>query len=415
MVTVRRPPAEPILDALNPKRAAQWKPINERPYKSDILDLKTFSFVDDPSNTILLLKRIAELESTLSEGQLNFDDTQCLDIGPYLVLQAMKQGMLPIFMGGRISHPVSRVIEFVGLRTALGMSFPRTPSPFDIWPLPFRNRSPQGNNPQRLLRGQTSEHVATEVIDKINEWLGGLAGLQLTEQGERLVLSMTGEALDNAERHSTPHSADGAWSVAGFMARRKEGEQNIYRCHLALLSTGASIAESMTTAADATKARMQDYVKKHRGIIKSSFTEENLQTVFALQDGVSRVHDALASGRGGTGFMDIIEFFAALSGTSEPASSRPCLAIVSGSTCISVKPPYMQGARRSGPTQEGLHAPRELWFNSDNSPDTMPDQSFVQSLPAHLKGTLITMIWTTDPEYLRSKADAARSKTDVPN
>ncbi|HZS62886.1 MAG TPA: hypothetical protein VFA53_00075 [Xanthobacteraceae bacterium] len=406
MVAVKHPIEEPVLDGLNPQRSTTWKPVFERPHAAAELDLKNFSFVDDPINAISLLKQIAELESKISEGRLNFDDQPCLDIGPFLVLQEMNKGMLPIFLGGRISGSVLRVIEFVGLRHALGMRFSRAPSAGGIWPLPFRSRTPQGASPQRLLRHQTSEHVATEVIERINEWLAEQAEVQLTEDGERLVLSMTGEVLDNAERHSDLSSRDGSWSVAGFMVRQRNETSIFYKCHLALLSTGASIAESMATAGDATKARMDEYVRRHRGFLKSNFTDENLQTVFALQDGVSRVHDALAQGRGGTGFMDIIEFFAALSGTSKADIPPPSLAIISGSTCISIKPPYMVGVRNNLFAKEGLRAPRELWFNPTNNPDEMPDPAHVLSLPARLKGTLITMVWTTDPEYLQSRAIA---------
>jgi hypothetical protein len=401
--------AEPILDGLYPDRQHEWRPVFERPLRAGTVDLETFSFVDDPVRTMANLREIAELECSVTEGRLNFNDPLCLDIGPFLALQSMMRGMLPILVGGKISSSIQRVIYMVGLRNALGMSFPPVSNLASIWPLPFRCRTPQGLGVGRFLRDQTSEVVTTAVINQLNEWLTELAHVELNEDGERLALSMIGEAINNAERHSDLVSADGSWSVAGFVARRKDGDELIYRCHLGLLSTGASIAESMDTAANVTKARMHDYVRRHRRLLGGRLTDENLQTVFALQDGVSRIHAALVHGRGGTGLMDIVEFFSELSGTADPERMRPRLAIVSGSTCISIRPPYNRGLRREAdPPECGLHAPRELWFNSANRLEDPPDPQHVIHLPARLSGTLVTMAWTMDSDYLQANAHETR-------
>ena len=400
VVAVRHVIRQAILDDLYPRRLKDWRPVHERTQSTGTVLLRDFSFVDEPANTMELLRQIAEMETTKTEGRLDFIDPLCLDIGPLLVLQAMHTGMVPLFTGGRISASVQRVLEMVGLRSALGMHFVLPAALTSVWPLPFRTRSGQGDTPNRLLRNQTSEVVTTDVVQRINDWLIELAHVELTPEGERLALQLTGEALDNAERHSDLIFSDGSWSVAGFVARRRENNNGdfIYRCHLGLLSIGASIAESIQSASPRTTARMGDYVRRHRGTFRR-FSDENLQTVFALQDGVSRVH-----GRGGTGLMDIVEFFAALSGTSDPERRRPRLAIVSGATCIRVQPPYIQGTRSAEPGPKGLRQPRELWFNRQNDPQFPPDNAHLISLPARLAGTLITMAWTMDEEFLQGIA-----------
>ncbi len=405
---------EPILDGLFPERVTKWKPIFERAPKADELTLSNFSFVDDPVATIRNLQTIARFETDLTEGRLNFSDSLCLDIGSFLVLQEMVRGMLPLIVGGRITTPIQRVLDMVGLQRALRMHFPNDFSRTAISPLPFRSRRPQGASPDRLLRPQTSEHVATEVIVKINEWLEETLNCELTEDGERLVLSMTGEALDNAERHSTPQSTDGSWSIAGFMARRRYGGQGgdvYHRCHLALLSTGATIAETIRTAGQATRARMNAYVSRHQSLFNHRFTRENLETVFALQDGVTRFDRSVGTPRGGTGLMDILQFFGALSGTDNPTRTRPTLSIVSGSTCILVRPPYMVSAEASAGVPPGTkRAPRQLWFNPANSDTEPPDGAHVLALPGRLSGTLISMAWTIDKDFMLRREDAeARS------
>jgi hypothetical protein len=151
---------------------------------------------------------------------------------------------------------------------------------------------------------------------------------------------------------------------------------------------------------------MAAYVSKHRSLFDLQFSEECLQTVFALQDGVSRFSDALQARRGGTGLMDVLEFFAALGGISK-TGWEPKLAILSGSTCIIAKSPYVHGLRRTGaPLVAGRLAPRELWFNDLNDPDSRPSADHVLSLPAPVRGTIITMAWTLNPEQLSTPSNA---------
>src|SRR5262249_672700 len=108
---------------------------------------------------------------------------------------------------------------------------------------------------------------------------------------------------------------------------------------------------------------------------------------------------AFEEGRGGTGFQDIIEFFADLGDTrSDGHEAR--MAVVSGSTCINLSGPYMKGVRRSGP-----HSERELWFNPQNDPNAPPDPDHVFRLPGLLNGTLVTRASALDPGYLEATAN----------
>lgn len=196
----------------------------------------------------------------------------------------------------------------------------------------------------------------------------------------------------------------------GTVARRTASDGSFeYRCHLALLSVGATISESMDTAAGATRDKMAEYVKRHSGLFSRKLTRENLQTVFALQDGVSRVELALSKSRGGTGLMDIIHFFHSLSGTETPEKTRPRLSVVvSGSTLILLKPPYMRGTRGNKlSSEDNLLSPRELWFNAENSQDQPPSSEHVLDLPYRLNGTLVTMVWTLDAKFLQDHAHEA--------
>jgi hypothetical protein len=390
-----------LMDGLYPNRLKAWLPPLQRNHPLEEVELKDFSFLDNPIETIGVLRRIAELESVAIEARLNFRDNVCMDIGPYLALQAMRRDMLQIYSGGAITKPIQTVLDMVGLRKPLHMAFPLPNDQTFVWPFPFRSRRPTGSSTStsRLLEPQTYERVADELIEAINGWLGSLVQRELSSVGCKYVQTVVGEALDNAERHSDISSEDGDWSIAGFMTRRYVESIWEYKCHLSFMSLGATIAESLQLAGGKTRARMMEYVSKHRSLFNQQFSEENLQTVFALQDGVSRFSEALKAQRGGTGLMDVLEFFAALGGISR-TGWEPKLVILSGSTCIIVKSPYMTGVRKGDRVPSGKIPPREQWFNDQNDPNYSPDPRHVFSLPAPIKGTIITMAWTINPEQL---------------
>jgi hypothetical protein len=112
---------------------------------------------------------------------------------------------------------------------------------------------------------------------------------------------------------------------------------------------------------------------------------------------VTRDPDAAAKNRGGVGFQEVIAMMNLLGGISVPGQ-EPQLTIVSGTSCISVRPPYMMGERAHG---EG--SPRVLWFNPDNIVTKPPDKSHVFDLTEPFAGTIISLSFILDGSYLREK------------
>lgn len=387
-----------LLDGLYPARSASWTPIMKRPVYDEMpeIDLKNFSFVHDPSGTMEALSQVIRTECTQIRARLNFMDEECLDIGSYLVLQAVRAKIAPVFEGGRLGLAAQKVIDAVGLRRALNMApFIGVTDHNDIWPFPLQQRRPgRSASVGRLIEPQKKEHVADRFVETINNWLDEVAKQQLTLEGRRLVLKVMGEALDNAERHSVEGSDDGDWAVTGFLERRLVGNATRYRCLIAFLSLGKTIAETIETAPEHTIKKMDEYIRRHR-----DFTREELLTVFALQDGVTKDRNAAAEGRGGTGFQDIFEFFADLGDTHSP-DYHARLTIVSGATCIQAFGPYSRGHKMGGVDTE-----RELWFNPRNDMSISPDPKHVFQLPYRLNGALITMAIDLDKVYLEETAD----------
>lgn len=388
-----------FLSGLFPGRDDAWIPILERrpTEASPEIDLKDFSFVRNPRETMEKLGLVLQIEATQLRARLNFDDERCTDIGAFLVLQAIRQNIAPVFEGGRMNLPMQRVIDAVGLRAALNMAPFQIEDNRNIWPFHLQQRrAGKSRSAGRHIEPQKKEQVAGRFVDTVNKWLALVANQKLSQQGRRLVLKMMGEALDNAERHSTPGSDDGDWSVTGYLAKEPTESGSVYRLYVAFLSVGSSIAASIQTCPEATRTKMEAYVRRHAGRRVSA---EELRTVFALQDGVTKSHTAFEEGRGGTGFQDIIEFFADLGDTRRDGHDAR-MAVVSGSTCINLAAPYMKGVRHSGAQSE-----RELWFNPENNPELPPDPEHVFRLPRSMNGTLVTMAISLDPAYLEATAN----------
>lgn len=363
------------------------------------IDVMDFSFLSHPIGTMKIFAQIAEAESNALAVRINFDDPKCTDIGPWLLLAVMRQKMAPVFTGGRMNNALSKVISELKLDTTLLMQVsPTFSDKKDIWAFPLQQRREAGTSKgdNYHLPPQKAEKVGDELCTAVNDWINECVGQELTISGRKLVKSIVGESLDNAERHSRPeHENDGDWMATGFMARSEDEDgTTLFRCHLAFLSIGSSISETVATCDPGIKQEMDEYCTMHRKSIgKTKYAEDHLRTVFALQDTVTRDRTATLERRGGTGFGDMIHFFGDLAG-SENDVSAATLAVVSGNTCLHIGFPHVDNV---GPQ---LGEPRNIWLNVDNTSKLPPDAKNVIELENEFRGTLITMGFILDPDYL---------------
>lgn len=387
-----------ILESLFPKRSQVWRTLPRRnsPANQLSLDVHTFSFVDDPVGTMKVLAQLVELEATAVSARVNFKFSHCNDIGPFLVLAEMMAGFAPILSGGQISTPVQKVIEAVGLRRALRMEFLGPNDNRDVWAMPVQRRraADTSMSDTRHLDPQRREVVCDMFCDNIDNWLASAdTNCELTDEARGRFKTIIGEILDNAERHSSL-TGDGSWTIAAFMARRVVDGQERYACHMAFVSLGTTFAEGLKSAAPGLRSSLAGYVEQQVGL-GASQSAETLLTLAALQDGVTRDQQALEEGRGGTGLLDIAELVHLLAATEkEIENSR--IAIISGRSCILLQKPYLKGV--SAAPQE----PRRLWCNATNSRKEAPDGAHVFDLPVRLPGTVISVAFNIDPEYLRT-------------
>ena len=391
----------PVLDALLPKRSGLWKPILRRDRKAgpSTAAISQLSFLDDPAGTLGCLSEIIRLETFALGARLDFDFEYVEDIGPFLLMAEFWPHFAPVFnSGGTMYPPVQKVIAAVGLSHSLGMAFPGLKNLKDVWALPVQRRRETGRSrsSDRYLEPQTAEIAADRLVAEIDVWLNAAGtNAALTSMGRSNITSLVTELLDNAERHSSYEDRDGGWSLAAFMARRMIDGEVRYMCHFAIISIGSTIFESMEATAPAElREKIEDFVTAMR-MSKARQSRATLVTLAALQDGVTRDERAFREGSGGYGFMHFVDSVNIL-GLSNRPELAPKIAILSGSSCIRMRHPYISGKRR------GDEVARKLFFNPSNTLGEPADEAFVYDLPVHLPGTVISVGFTLDQDFYRT-------------
>lgn len=395
-----------LLDDLFPARQAEWVHSSKRLRNrtNQKLSIGNFSFFSDPIGTIRQMRTLTVAEAKCLSASVNFTDKTCLDIGAWLVLSAMRSDMAPVFTGGTMPNELSRVLSALQLDVALGMNVnPVWPNQQDIWAFPVHRRRPAGTSTSENLHlePQSKEKAGDALCLAINRWLTLVANQELSRSGRRHVMGVVGETLDNAERHADHinHPDDSDWMLSGMMVRRKTDGVEKFDCQLAFLSIGQSIAQTIATCPPKLARKMEQYIRTHaKGFPNRLAAIPHLRTIFALQPGVTRDELAYEEQSGGTGFTDIIALFAELAGI-ESGDNPAQLAIVSGTTCLHIGYPHCT----SGALGFGKLSP--VWLNASNSPEDPPEHKCVISLEHPLAGTLVTMKFTLDREYLERTAN----------
>jgi hypothetical protein len=183
------------------------------------------------------------------------------------------------------------------------------------------------------------------------------------------------------------------------MARRVDNEDSqafSYRCYLGFVNLGDTFAESLHRASVKTLAEIEAYVKRCRRQ-GCTLSDATLWTLCAIQDGITSVPEADRQGRGGYGMQEMLDLVSLL-GHSEKPGHSPAVTIISGNTCIRLREPHVSGKRMNGD-----HSPRVLWCNATNSAEMPPLNDFVFDLPYRIPGSIISMHFILDPDFLRGK------------
>lgn len=369
-------PVNHLLDALEPRRRQIYRPISKRHGDAKV-DCRGFSFIDSPDHTLRSLSELVRADCKARTVQLNFLDQDCADIAPYMVLTLIEDGLAApeAITGGSISAAVRRVLEATEISKQLKMK-PSNLVQDDVWPIKIRSCR-QSTLPGRQVLTSSHGQAASDFAKHVQEWLAQL-GYGLAPRSEEHLIRLICEVLENGIIHSVDGSDGEAW-LAGCMSKNDDGQS--YTCLLAVISHGKSIYESMQSCSQVIRDQIDDLVRAHRGFFSSlsRWTPEGLWTLYALQDGVTRLSGG-SDPRGGKGLMDLIDFFLKLGGGYDDESTA--MAIVSGQTSI-----HISGSQ----TLTQTHGFRRLALNVENDLHKPPKAEYIKSLKCHFPGTIVTI------------------------
>jgi hypothetical protein len=136
-------------------------------------------------------------------------------------------------------------------------------------------------------------------------------------------------------------------------------------------------------------------VTKRLGIYRFQWwKEEALWTLYALQEGVSRLRHSPGGEDRGNGTVRLIEYFMKL------ASDDPKMVIISGSTWI-----LFDGTHQLGTIRKGEEDRKIIAFNETNDLALPPDPKFVRTLKKAFPGTLVSLKFRLRGEDLAKVAE----------
>lgn len=252
-----------------------------------------------------------------------------------------------------------------------------------------------------LRRTTDQERVASRLVNYLDTCLRIAGKVQLSVEGRRQILKWIGEIITNAEDHCGMPS----WYAIGYMVpclpAGSTGLQDfVGECQLAIFNFGRTIFQSLhdPNTPKGTLTQIDTLAQQHseRKFFESlKYEPEDLWTLYALQDGVSRF--ALRPGEltRGKGTVEMIEAFQAL-GMSKQSGLQPKMSIISGSSFILFDGKYHMAAKDVRGGRRMIIA-----FNENNALEEKPNSDNVRTIkPVEFPGTILSYRFYIDSQHL---------------
>jgi len=238
--------------------------------------------------------------------------------------------------------------------------------------------------------------AATTIRRYINENLRQ-HDFMLDELNASYLDGIISEVLNNAEDHSEFDT----WYVSGniFKSQHEKGsEEVVSELNLAFLNFGYSIYDGFENSKNeniSTYRGMTELYKEVKLQMTSpeQFSKEELFTLYALQEGISRLNYATEDR--GTGTMKILKSFINLGDyVDEQKKLEPSFLIYSGNVFLKCDHEYR-------PTSyEGLDV---LALNKENDLGKLPEKSHLKKLKSRFPGTFLVVKLYLNKRHLQNK------------
>lgn len=235
-----------------------------------------------------------------------------------------------------------------------------------------------------LKRTEQKEIDTTEMADYVIDCLKRM-NKKLTKEKLNDLCTVIGEILINAEEHSTTKYR---FSIGYFKEENQNGKHyGLFR--LVILNFGKTIYQKFKSddcpnkdIVDRMKELSEKYTNK-KWFFQSKFEEENLWTLYALQEGVTSIpYDKYKRGNGSIRF---IESFFNIKGSKElDDTSR--LSIISGKTRILFDGKYNIDTK----VNQNKDTFKVMTFNESGEIEDKPDNKYVYCTNNYFPGTCIS-------------------------
>ena len=249
------------------------------------------------------------------------------------------------------------------------------------------------------IRANKADEVSTKLVLYFNKCLK-TQNLELNEEGLRLLSRILGEVISNCEIHG---GESATWYTQGHY--QIKDDNSFGEMQMLFLNLGETIYEGLKDdVSKETKNKVRHILKRQAGNMHPDWDEEMVLTVFALQEGISRLRDSNIEGYEGrgSGTVSMIEMFNDI-GKCE-RGLKPQMTIISGKTQIKFTDTYkMKRVRFERDAAFGTGDKRIIAFNKENYIYAPPDRNNVIKMSEYFPGTVISLKFYLDNRYITSK------------
>lgn len=378
--------------------------IRQHNYKSDgVVELpKKFSIIEEPEESYLAIQKTisALLLENNSSFYLDYSNCEEIELGSQVLLDIILKDFLrfrnkcqkidrnhknyfPSNIGGKNinNEEVQKLIFSVGSPVTLKVreehEFP------DIIPykLCIHDNERERNYEKRI---EQKELDTTEMAEYVIKSLARM-NKKLTSEKRDDLCTVIGEILINAEEHSTTKYR---FSIGYFKEVNIENKHyGIFR--LVILNFGKTIYEKFKSVdcpnqeiVSKMKSLSHSYTKRNL-FFQREFEEENLWTLYALQEGVSSMSPT--DYKRGNGSIRFIDSFFNIKG-SKLIDDISNLTIQSGKTRIHFNGEYSIVSK----INSNKESYKVMTFNKSGNIEDKPDNRFVYQTKHYFPGTLIS-------------------------
>lgn len=357
-----------------------------------------FSLIVNPTESLQVLEKLVGAAARAETEEIFLDQSECvlIDHGAECVATALaldaRRRRRVNFMGRfPANEELRETVWATGLPKRLGVETPRPLAAFLSFPLA---RGRRGRD--RPGESTASERLTSGLVEYFDRCLGEF-DRALSADAQEALSGIAGEVMVNAEEHGGTRE----WWVAAYM--RRPSKRRYGDCHIAIFNFGIPLAKSLQKLPEDALLRRQieTLADRHRGkgLFGPTWDADDLWTLYALQEGVSRFNPGDVLGDRGQGTVRLIEFFEEF-GQSPAVKDGPHMAVLSGNTHIFFDGTYQMDYVDVG----GGERRRVIAFNQENDLDLPPDSKYVTRLKHTFPGTVITMRFYLDPKHLRRVA-----------